>query len=107
MPDTMTLYFLGWTVIGSVGCWLTAFGLNRVFKRSREWCATVGAVSWAFASSAAIYAFYCVKSADLAAHHRMNVGFLVVMLAVWFAFSFLGTVFGALLATLSSAVGRR
>lgn len=102
----MTLYFVGWTVIGSVACWLTAFCINRVFKRPREWCATVGAVSWALASSAAIYAFYCIKGADMAAHHRMNVGFLVVVLALWVALSFLGTVFGALLATVCVA-GRR
>lgn len=103
----MTLYFLGWTVAGTFGCWCTAFGFRRVFRRSREWSVTVGTISWALASSAAVSAFYGVTGADMAAHHQMNVGFLVVTMALWFAFSFLGSVFGALLATLSSAVGRR
>ncbi|SFO44242.1 hypothetical protein SAMN05428984_4274 [Sphingomonas sp. OK281] len=106
MQDT-TLYLVGWTLLGSLGCWLTTFSLNRILKRSRDWCNAVGVTSWALMSSGILYAYYFFKNADMAAHHEANIGFFVVVVAVWLAFSLLGTIFGALIVTLSPTVERR
>lgn len=105
--QNITLYLVGWTLLGAFGCWLTIFSINRILKRSRDWCNAVGVTSWALMSSGILYAYHFFEDANMAAHHEANIGFFVVVVAVWLAFSLLGTVFGALIVTLLPIVGRR